>query len=348
MNFISTARFAVPLLAFGLTTATAAMAQDVTLSFATNTPPNNMRGEAESIFLEELTKASNGEIGIVPYWGSSLLEGSEILGGVRDGVADMGFINANYYPNQLLINSAYNLFPQGPSNYESIAWAFDQMFERVPELNEEYANQGQRIVYAYGVTPFAGAFKSPVNSVEDMKNLRVRAASRWYLNLLQGAGATPVSMPWGDVYQGLQTGAIDGVFTNIDGIHRSSLDEAAQNIFFMPDLWLGLPFIITINEDKFQALSPEQQAAFATAAKAARERFSSVWDTEIEDILAAQKEAGYSIVMASDADVETMANLPEVQTNRETWAKEAKAAGVADPEAILEQFQTVVGEAINR
>ncbi|WP_108482361.1 TRAP transporter substrate-binding protein DctP [Oceaniglobus ichthyenteri] len=346
MTIFTTGRLVAPVLAILM--ASGAMAQSVTLSFATNTPPNNMRGEAESIFLEELGKASDGDISIVPYWGSSLMEGSEILGGVRDGVADMGFINANYYPNQLLLNSAYNLFPLGPSKYDDIAWAFDQMYERVPELNAEFANQGQRIVYAYGVTPFAGAFKKPVTSVEDFADLRVRAASRWYLNLLQGVGATPVSMPWGDVYQGLQTGAIDGVFTNIDGIHRASLDEAAQNIFFMPDLWLGLPFIITINEDKWQGLSAEQQEAFVTAAAAARERFSSVWDSTIDKIVTAQKEAGYTVTMASDADVDAFATLPMVQTNRETWAQEAKSAGAENPEAILEQFETVIGEARNR
>jgi TRAP-type C4-dicarboxylate transport system substrate-binding protein len=327
---------------------TGALAQSITLSFATNTAPNNMRGEAESIFIEELEKASNGDITVVPYWGSSLMEGAEILGGVRDGVADMGFININYYPNQLLLNSAYNLFPQGPSNYDNISWAFDQMYEKVPELNAEFAGQGQRIVYKYGVTPYAGAFKSPVAELEDMRGLRVRAASRWYLNLLNGAGATPVSMPWGDVYQGLQTGAIDGVFTNIDGIHRASLDEAGQNIFFMPDLWLAIPFIITMNEDKYQALSDEHKEAFATAEAAARERFSSVWDSTITDILKAQEEAGYTIVKASADDVAAFTSLPDVKVNQEIWAEEARTAGVENPEKILEGFAAVISEAITR
>lgn len=328
--------------------ATGVAAQEVTLNFATNTPPNNLRGEAEAIFIEELEKASNGDIKVVPYWGASLLEGAEILGGVRDGVTDMGFVNINYYPNQLLINSAYNLFPKGPAKYDNITWAFDQMYERIPELNEEFAKQGQRIVYKYGVTPYAGVFKSPVTKLEDMKNLRVRAASRWYLNLLQGAGATPVSMPWGDLYQALQTGSIDGVFTNIDGIHRSSLDEAAQNVYFMPDLWLAIPFIITINENKWQSLTPDQQKAFETAAAASRERFGTVWDDTIDSILAAQKKAGYGITIAPESATETFASLPEVESNQQNWAAEAKDAGVADPEGILEQFDEVIKEATGR
>lgn len=339
-------KYVIPVAA--LLMASGAAAQDVTLNFATNTPPNNMRGEAESIFLEELDKASDGSISVVPYWGASLMEGREILGGVRDGVADIGFVNINYYPNQLLLNSAYNLFPKGPSTYDNITWAFDQMYETIPELNQEFADQNQRIVYKYGVTPYAGVFKSPVASLEDMEDLRVRAASRWYLNLLEGVGATPVSMPWGDLYQGLQTGSIDGVFTNLDGIHRTSLDEAAPNVFFMPDLWLAIPFIITINEDKWQSLTPEQQEAFGTAAESAQARFSSVWDGTIDQILEDQKEAGYTIVMASGENVETFTGLPEVQTNQEMWVEEAMEAGAENPQAILDQFDEVISSAIGR
>ena len=337
-----------PVLVAGIALGAAALAQPVTLSFATNTPPNNMRGEAEQIFLDELAKASDGEITIIPYWGSSLMEGSEILGGVRDGVADMGFVNINYYPNQLLLNSAYNLFPKGPSTYDNIVWAFDQMYERIPELDQEFADLGQRIVYKYGVTPYAGTFKSEVADLDDMAGLRVRAASRWYLNLLQGAGATPVSMPWGDLYQALQTGSIDGVFTNIDGIHRASLDEAAPNIYFMPDLWLAIPFIITINEDKWQSLSEAQKAAFAEAAEAAEMRFSEVWDTTIDQITSEQEAAGIKVVRASAEATEAFATLPQVETNQQAWAEEARAAGAEDPEAILAQFEAVITEAIGR
>jgi TRAP-type C4-dicarboxylate transport system substrate-binding protein len=345
LRFTASAVVACAAFAIG---ATDALAQSMTISFATNTAPNNMRGEAESIFIEELEKASNGDITVVPYWGSSLMEGSEILGGVRDGVADMGFVNINYYPNQLLVNSAFNLFPKGPTTYDNILWAYDQMYEKMPQLNAEFAGQGQRIVYKYAVTPYAGAFKSPFAGLEDMRGLRVRAASRWYLNMLDGAGATPVSLPWGDVYQGLQNGTIDGVFTNIDAIHRASLDEAGQNIFFMPDLWLAVPFNITMNEDKYQALSDEHKEAFATAEAAARARFSSVWDSTIADILKTQEEAGYTIVRASAADVEAFTSLPDVKANQERWVKEAKAAGVKTPEKILKGFAAVISEGITR
>lgn len=348
MTFTNTMNTGAIVLAICLTQASGAFAQSMTLNYATNTPPNNVRGQAESIFLEELENASGGDISVVPYWGSSLISGREILGGVRDGIVEMGFVNINYYPNQLLLNSAFNLFPIGPAEYEDIVWSFEQMYDRIPALNEEFADQGQRIVHVYGVTPYAGVFTSEVSSLEAIEGLRVRAASRWYLNLLEGAGATPVSMPWGDLYQGLQTGAIDGVFTNLDGIHGASLDEAAPNIYFFPNLWLALPFAITINESRWQSLSEDQQAAFEAASERATERYAEIWSTAIEEILQSQRDAGYMVNVAAFDTSIAFAELPEVTNNQATWAEEARSAGTSDPEAILEQFSAVIIEALAR
>ena len=112
-----------------------------------------------------------------------------------------------------------------------------------------------------------------------------------------------------------------GSSTNIDGIHRSSLDEAAPNVLFIPDLWLAIPFLITINEDKWQSLTDSQREAFAEAAEA---RFSEVWSNTIDEISSAQREAGMTVTIAGDDAVETFANLPEVQANQELWAEEAR------------------------
>lgn len=321
-------------------------AQAVTLTFATNTAPNNLRGLAETIFLEELAAQSDGEIEVVPYWGSSLMDGREILGGVRDGVADMGFVNINYYPNRLLLNSAFMLFPRGPVSYEDRMSVFRSTYEEIPELADELAEEGVKLVYLYGVMPFAGTFTKDVSSLEGFAGLRMRASSRWYLNLLDAVGATPVSVPWSECYQALQTGAIDSVFTNLDGIHRASLDEVAPNVFIMEQLWVPTPFLITINEAKWESLSDAEKEAFAKAWESAEAKFAERYGTLFDEVVSAQKDAGYNVSFASDEEAATFASLPAVETNRETWLTEAKDAGAEAPEATLEKLETLISKSI--
>jgi TRAP-type C4-dicarboxylate transport system substrate-binding protein len=317
-------------------------AQEMTLTYATNTATTGVRGVAEQIFIEALQEETGNAVEVVPYWGSSLMDGDEILTGVRDGVADMGFVNINYYPNRMLLNSAFNLFPRGPVDYLDKAALFNEMYDEIPELAAELADENQRLIYVYAVMPFAGTFKEPVDALEDFAGERIRAASRWYLNLLGGLGATPVSVPWSDTYQALQTGNIDAVFTNIDGIHRISLDEIAPNVFVMEELWSPTPFLLTINQDRWDGLSDETKAAFERAWVTAEQRFAPEYGRMFEEIIEAQRTADITVHFAEPDEIRTFAALDEVEENRATWAEEASRAGADDPRAILEQMETVI------
>lgn len=323
-------------------------AAQVTLSYATNTPPTNIRGEAETIFLDAIEEFSEGQIEVNAFWGGSLIGGDETLGAIRDGVVDMGFVNINYHPNELLLNSAFNLFVEGPTEYEGITWAHNTTYDRVPELAEEFSRFNQRRIYSYGVTPYAGVFTTEVDTLAGFEGKRVRAASQWYLNLLDGVGAVPVSMPWPDLYQALETGAIDGVFTNVDGINRSNLDEAAPNVFVARELWLAVPFNLNMNENVWNNLGEDLQQAVMDASEAAQERFALRYHEILDGIYQAQQDAGYTIFEASQEDIETFVNLPQVQENYDSWIASAEAQGAENAADILAAMEEVIAEAASR
>ncbi|WP_249977815.1 TRAP transporter substrate-binding protein [Vreelandella olivaria] len=315
-----------------------------TLTYATNTAPNGLRGAAEQGFLDALSEVSAGGIEIVPYWGGSVMQGDEILGGVRNGVADIGFININYYPNQLFLNGAFQLFPAGPENYSDIMSVYHAIYDQVPELREEFARQGQKIVYIYPFLPYSGVFREPVMSLDDFRGKRIRASSQWMLNLLGDLGATPVSVPWSDTYQSLQSGAIDGVFTNYDSLNRTGMDEVAPNILTTRRLWLAIPMILTVNQSKWEAMSAEMQGWFEQAAAQAGQTFGEYYANEFDRIVEIQEAAGYTVTAASDEDIERFISLPAVERNRQTWLQSAEAAGVENPAQIIEKIEAIIND----
>jgi TRAP-type C4-dicarboxylate transport system substrate-binding protein len=313
-----------------------------TLTYATNTAPNGLRGAAEQGFLDALSEVSGGEIKVVPYWGGSVMQGDEILGGVSNGVTDMGYININYYPNRLLLNGAFQLFPEGPDHYTDIMSVYHAVYDQVPELREEFTKQGQHIIYIYPYLPYAGVFREPVTSFEDFRGKRVRASSQWMLNLLGDLGATPVSVPWSDTYQSLQSGAIDGVFTNYDSLNRTGMDEVAPNILTSRRLWIAVPMILTINQQKWDAMSAETQGWFEQAAARAEKTFGDYYANEFERIVEVQEAAGYTVTAVSADDIETFVSLPAVEGNRQTWLQSAEAAGAENAAQIIERMQTII------
>jgi TRAP-type C4-dicarboxylate transport system substrate-binding protein len=287
---------------------------------------------------------SEGELEVVPYWGASVLKGDEMLNGVKNGIVDMGYININYYPNRLLLNGAFQLFPKGPDNYTGQMEVYHEIYDQVPELRGEFSNQGQHIVYIYPYLPYAGFFREPVTSLSNFKDKRVRASSQWMLNMLDGLGATPVSVPWSDTYQSLQSGAIDGVFTNYDSLSRAGMDEVAPHILTAQRLWLATPMILTINQQKWDAMSDEEKGWFEKAAAQAEETFGEYYASEFKRIVEEEKAAGYTVTAATSEDIDHFVSLPIVADNRRTWIDNAKKAGASDPASIIDQMQRIIDE----
>lgn len=71
----------------------------------------------------------------------------------------------------------------------------------------------------------------PITCLEDMRGLRIRVQeSELMLDMVQAFGAFPVLMAFGEVYAGLQTGAVDGAENNWPSYESTSHFEVARYV----------------------------------------------------------------------------------------------------------------------
>jgi TRAP-type C4-dicarboxylate transport system substrate-binding protein len=320
----------------------------VTLTFASNSPPSGLKGDAETIFIEELEKASGGKITVKPFWAESLLKGKEILKGIENGIVDMGQVNIAFAWKRLMRNSGLLLTNEGPVQYSNKMKAFKRIYDEVPELSEEFKKYKQRTVYMYTLTSISTCLTKPAKTIDEFKDLKIRSSSPFALQVLKDLRATPVSLPWGDLYISLQTNAIQGVLTNTDSIHRAKLYEVAPEMFIMDRIWMPIPYQININEKKWRKLSPELKKAFSTAAVNAEKRFTRVYDQWWERIISDMKKSGATVTFAKDADYERWLSVPAHQRNEAFWVKAVSKGGVKDAKGLLNRIQTIVAEEVKR
>lgn len=325
-----------------------AWAKNYTFTFATNCPENTMRGVAEKQFLEELETLSEGRIKIVSYWAQSLVKGKEILKSVQDGVVDLGFININYYPKRLLLNGATGLLEQGPTKYENMIGVYQDIYSQVPELTAEFKKYNQRPVYIYSALPYSFSTKKPLGDFDNLNGLKARSSSRWKLADLGAIGAVPTSVAFSECYMALQTGTIDTVLTNVDAQGRAKLYEVAPNITVIKEMWLALPFMITMNEKKFQKLPEDLQEVFEQARENAVKKFTAYYPESLSDEIKKMEDKGAKISYASAADMAKWVALPTNKTNQETWVKEVTEMGAQDPESILESVFAINSAYVNK
>ena len=323
-------------------------AKAITLTLADSTAPVGLRGAGVKILVEEIEKHTNGQVKIQVHWGGSLLKAKEILRGIQDGIVDIGYINSNYYPKQMRAFGAFALFPKGPKKFSNMSWFYAKSFEEIPEMKAELEKINIHPIHTNTVLPVAVVSTKPFTKFEDFKDKKIRAASRWWLGQLKGAGAIPVSIPWGDCYMALQTGTIEGVYTNRDGEHRTKLDEVAMNIFTMKEMWIGVPFIYAMNTDKWNSLPEDIQNQITAAGKSAALRFEQLYNNEWEKIEAAQKKMGATITAASPSDIEKWVTMPAIKELQDVWVKEANEAGIKNADQVLLKMKALLAEAMER
>jgi TRAP-type C4-dicarboxylate transport system substrate-binding protein len=326
----------------------ASTAQATELTFVDYDTPTSLSGFIGTAIKEEIGRHTDGEVTVKIFWGTSLLKGPESLEGVQDGVIDMGIINPNYYPNKLPMNGVYAVFPQGPKSYESLAWLYKVIFDRVPELKQELLENNQVPLLAFSVMPKTVASTKPIASIADFKGKKMRAANRWALSQLEAAGAIPVSVPWSDCYMALETGTIDAVYTNHDSVHAAKLDEVGPNVFLLPQLWSGTKFMITINKDRWDGFSPETREQIMTAMNVVNERYGKEFEKKWQDVVDEMVEIGYTVNQATDEEIAEFVNLPAMAEIQEVWITEREKEGVKDARAIFEKVKTTVEEALAR
>ena len=326
--------------------ATAAPAKTYKLTLADSTAPVGLRGNGVKILVEEIEKHTNGQVKVQVYWGGSLLKAKEILNGIKDGIVDMGFINPNYYPKQMMVSGAFAIFPRGPSKFHNMSKFYFKCFDEIPEIREELKSLKLKPIHVNTVLSPSVVSTKPFTKFEDFKGKRIRAASRWWLAQLKASGAVPVSVPWGDCYMALQTGTIDAVYTNLDGEHRTKLDEVAPHVYTCKELWVGVPYFYSVNIDKWNRLPKDIQAQLMAAGESASKRFEKIYEAEWDKTIAEQKKMNCTITHASAEDIAKWVSMPVHEELQQVWIKESKAAGMKNPETVIAKMKELLSQAI--
>lgn len=317
-------------------------AQALMLTYASNGPEQSVRGAAEKAFLDALETESKGAIKVQAFWSDSLVSGQEMLKSIQDGTVDMGFINAFFFPKRLPFTNSIALTEFGPTSGGDMVKLYRELYQTVPVLMEEFLVNGQRPVYFFATDSYSFVSTKPLTRVEDLKGVKARSSSRWKLADFKAVGATPVSVAWSECYMALQTGTIQSVMTSLESQARGRLYEVAPNLWVWDKMWTAVPYIISMNDKKFQSLTPEQKAVFERAMEKASQAFAQQFDADVKAGIALMEKAGTKVTYATKDDYDKWNALPSVEGNRKIWLEEAKSAGLKSPEEHLQKITETV------
>jgi TRAP-type C4-dicarboxylate transport system substrate-binding protein len=334
-------------LSLALLVGTVSYAGTITIKYSDHDPPGGMRTNyVKNVWFREMIKQTGNKIVIEDYWGGAMVSAPEALKAIGDNVANMGFVFPEFYSKQLPLHQGFKLFPVGPGSWAAQRWFYDKVYSEIPEFKAELQKFNQMPLLATAGLPGAFLSTKSITKVTDLKGRKWRASSRWVLAFLKNAGATPVSVPWADVYMALQTGTIDGVLTNYDGAAMTKLDEPGSNVLVAKELWWATPFLHLVNLDFWNGLPKDVQDGILKASANASEQFGKSFDESFDQILATMKKAGRKVNIMPADELAKWEQATGYQEQAKIWVKELQDTGIKNADQILVKLAALHKEAM--
>jgi tripartite ATP-independent transporter DctP family solute receptor len=281
--------------------AAAASDPKVTLVYAEVNPLDTIVGQTGSHFKEKVEELTGGSV-VVDVQASGVL-GSEndvldaILGGSTS--IDISRISAfaltSYGCNKSKLLSI-------PFTFENRAhfWNFANS-----ELAPEFLNEPQELGLPvrgifYGEEGFRHFFTvKPVSGIADFKGLKLRVSNDPVMNgMVEGLGANPTVVSFGELYSALQTGVVDGAEQPIANYKSNAFPEVANNLILDGHTLGAVQAVITDNA--WNKLTENQQAAVMEAAADTQAFNADLSETAENKVLDELKSSGCNVVDVPD------------------------------------------------
>lgn len=320
-----------------------------TLKYTDHEPLGGMRTKfIKEVFFAAIEKESNGRLKIEEHWGSELSNGYDALRKIgEDSIADIGIVVPEYASVNLPLHQIFKSFPVGPTDDKQVSF-FRRVYAEIPAFPAEL--EKGNVVNVLFATGFPVAFFSakPLNSLEDLKGSTWRSASFWHHDFLKNAGATPVSMPWGEgIYKAIRENMLDGLMVNVDGGYQLKVHEIAPNVLFSKDLWMGHVYLLVMNKDTWNGLAKEDKDAVGRAAEIAYKSLGSVMESSFDAQIEDMKKEGVNIRILEPQELEQWKAVTKYQEIQTAWVKEQESKGLKDVYVILEKVSAIMNDTMN-
>lgn len=322
------------------------------LTHATGYPPNSIGSRAAETYAEALEEISGGDLTAKVYAGS-LLSFQETAPGIRDGMADSGFVLLSYYPGEFPtanlageLSMLVELEDVKPS-HAGLAYVgalAEFVFQNCPECVEEFSAQNQVFTGASSSAGYMLLCNTPAATLDQLQGKRLRSAGPQWARWSEAVGATPVTISVSDSYEALNQGVLDCTISSSVDLDIFSLSEVVTDITpEVPGGVYGGTAVNNVNRDVWAGLSEEARKDILQATA----RLSAVisWDYQEGATRELEKADEYGITIH-----EASADLREATDRfiREDIDRIAEnyqqRHGIDNAEELVETFRSLLGK----
>jgi len=227
-------------------------------------------GTGANTLARVIGEMSGGRIEVKVYGAKELVPAFEVFDTVSNGTAELGHGASYYWKGKSEAAQFFSAVPYGLTADEMNGWLYHG--GGLDLWAEVYAPFGL-IPAAAGNTgvQMGGWFNKEINSLDDLKGLKMRIPGLGG-EVLKRAGGTPVSLPGGEIFTSLQSGAIDA--TEWVGPYNDlafGFYKAAKHYYYPGWHEPGTTLEAIINKKAYEGLPKDLQSIVTNACRIANQ-----------------------------------------------------------------------------
>lgn len=257
----------------------------------------------------------------------------QLLGHVRDGVADIVWTSPSYTANLFPRMEAIELPFVVPGDGLGGSRAMWEYYEQ--HAQKEFERYKVLAVHS-GSGQIFNSVKGPLATLADLKGAKLRSPSRISSKMLSALGAAPVNMPASQITESVSRGVADGALGPWELVTAIKLDEITR---FHAEPPAGKPAFIAVamtllmNKQKYEALPADLKAVIdRNSGLSLVERFGESWNRATEHSRKRAAGLGNTLAVVKPEDYEAMRRA--VAGVEAEWIEEVKGKGIDGAELV--------------
>ncbi|HVZ53743.1 MAG TPA: C4-dicarboxylate TRAP transporter substrate-binding protein [Pseudolabrys sp.] len=299
-------------IAASLTATSAFAGQTFNFTVAAGQPPAALPSLAlvGKFFIPEVNKRiKDAKLDVTINWkeayAGSLLKPYQMLDGIKDGLADVGFVPTIFFPDKLPLEQITLVAPFLTTDINLLDGVMNRLHHTIPAFPAQYDKFNQVRLGGTGADSFELLTTFPVKKFEDIKGHKIGTAGA-ALAWLRGTGATPVQSNMMEYYNSTKNGVFEGFIVFPSSFPAMKYPEAAP---YLTKVGFGAQYsvVLTMNKDSFKKLPPAVQKIFLEVGEE--------WGKRSDQAYMTAGEAGYKSLAKFNAHVY---DFPEEE--RRKWA----------------------------
>lgn len=229
-------------------------------------------------FADAVSAMTGGKFKISPRAAGEVAPGLEVLNVVQEGAFPIGHTASYYYIGKSPVTAFGTALPFGLNAQQQNAWLYEGGGLKL--MQDAYAKLFNVIQFPAGNTgvQMGGWFRKEINTLADLQGLKMRIPGLGG-QVMTKLGVTVQTLPGGEIFQALQTGAIDAAeWVGPYDDEKLGLHKAAQ-FYYYPGWWEPGPSLeVQINLDEWNKLPAVYQEILKAASYVANATMLARYD----------------------------------------------------------------------